>query len=39
MSEMRKELTYFFQRKVNETTFLNDQDGDFQIHLNEEKTR
>ena len=35
---MRKELTYVFQRKVNETTFLNDQDGDFQIHLNEEKT-
>ena len=35
---MRKELTDFFQRKVNETTFLNDEDGDFQIHLNEEKT-
>ena len=27
-----------FQRTVSVTTFLNEEDGDFQIHSNEEKT-
>ena len=38
MSAMSRKLNDFFQRKVSETTFLNDEDGDFQIHSNEEKT-
>ena len=29
---------YFFQQKVSETTSLNNEDGDFQIHSNEEET-
>ena len=35
---MNRKVTDFFQRKVSETKFLNDEDGDFQIHSNEEKT-
>ena len=27
-----------FQQNLTETTFLNDEDGDFQIHSNEEQT-
>ena len=38
MSEMRRKVTEFFQRKVSETTFLNNEDRDFQIHSNEEQT-
>ena len=35
---MSRKLTGFFQRKASETTFLNDEDGDFQIHSKGEKT-
>ena len=38
MSGMSRKLTDFFQRKVSQTSFLNDEDRDFQIHSNEEKT-
>ena len=38
MSGMSRKLTDFFQRKVTETMFLNDEYGDFQIHSNEEQT-
>ena len=33
-----QKTNWFFQRKVSETTFLNDEDVDFQIHSNEEQT-
>ena len=38
MSGMSRKVTDFFQQKVGETTFLNDEDRDFQIHSNEEQT-
>ena len=38
MSEMNRKVTAFFQGNVSETKFLNDEDRDFQIHSNEEKT-
>ena len=38
MSGISRKVTDFFQRKVSETTFLNDEDRDFQIHSNEEQT-
>ena len=38
MSGMSRKVTDFFQRKVSEATFLNDKNGDFQIHSNEEQT-
>ena len=38
MNGMSRKVTNFFQRKVSKTTFLNNEDGDFQIHLNEEQT-
>ena len=38
MSGMSRKVTDFFQRKVSETMLFNDQDGDFQVHSNEEQT-
>ena len=38
MSGMSRKVTDFFQQKVSETTLLNDEDRDFQIHSNEEQT-
>ena len=38
MSGMSGKVTDFFQRKVSKTTLFNDQDGDFQVHSNEEQT-
>ena len=38
MSEMNRKVTAYFQGNVSETKFLNDEDRDFQIHSNEEKT-
>ena len=38
MSGMSRKVTNFFQRKVSETTFLKDEDRDFQIHSDEEQT-
>ena len=35
---MSRKVADFFQRKVSETTFLNDDDRDFQIHSNQEQT-
>ena len=32
-----EQITDFFQQNVSKTTFLNDEDGDFQIHSNEEQ--
>ena len=38
MSEMSVKVTDFFRQQFSETTFLNEEDGDFQINSNEEKT-
>ena len=38
MSGINRKVTDFFQRKVSETTFLNDKNGGFQIYSNEEQT-
>ena len=34
---VNREITDFFQQNVSKTTFLNDEDGDFRIHSNEEQ--
>ena len=34
----KQKTNWFFLRKVSETTFLNDENADFQIHSNEEQT-
>ena len=33
-----QKVTVFFQQNVSKTTFLNDDDGNFQIHSNEKQT-
>ena len=38
MGRMNRKVTDFFQRKVSETAFRNDEDKDFKIHSNEEQT-
>ena len=38
MSGMSRKVTDFFQRKVSETTFLNEEDRAFQIQSNKEQT-
>ena len=38
LNGMSRRLTDIFQRKVNKTTFLNNDGGDFQIHSDEEQT-
>ena len=38
LNGISRRLTDIFHRKVNKTTFLNNDDGDFQIHSDEEQT-
>ena len=38
MNGMSRKVTDFFQQKVSKTTLLNDEDGDFQVHSNEEQS-
>ena len=38
MSGMSRKVTDFFQRKVSETAFVNNEDRDFQIQSNKKQT-